>query len=537
MPKSLPLCASIAALAIGWWLGMPAERAGISPKARTVESPRPAVALETASTSQADTAGTDAFHRLAEDIKPLKSVAEVWALALEELELLPPSTVGAVARAALAARHWLTGNLFDYWTEVDLPGARIWLEGLSKAHIRQGAQPVVGTWVKMNPNSYLDWLEQLPKERKNEFTAQTMYLLVKTAAIENPERLLALLRDIPQLSNSGGSEFSDVFRAWAKKDAPRAAKEALALADVSARSANVEAVVTIWTLQDPAGALRWVTSLDDAKLSARAMARYANALSDKDPKAAMEFVSNLPLTERNQKLMTDVARSWSLKSPTEAFAWIHSLEDEEARSYVLGQVLNVLAHREPDRAADEIAQTRDHFEINSECLRLVGLHVLGTKGPAGLGAYAEKLPEDLAREMFREVVPHWLSEDAKAFTTWSTALPEGPLRTQVYREWGAQQVLKDLPGAIAWAKALPVTDSNKPGVLKVAKAAFYQNAGGVEMARRVAPPEEVSSLLEDWVQPLIEENPDSVRRFLEKTDALSAPAKKRIRARLDAAKE
>lgn len=450
---------------------------------------------------------------------------------LNELEPLSPREVGEAARAALAAKHRLAKNMLEYWAEVDRAGSVQWYETATEEQKRLGGPFILDPWARTDPVAFLQWVENLPAEQQAECLRWSTQTVFDTAAQREPARALALLLKMPDRPGFSYLHFSTLFRAWAKVDPVRAAREALSLQG-GGRVNAIEGVAAIWSAKDPKAALQWIQSIDDAKISGLALEKYTDALADKDPKAAAQFALDLPLTAGNRKALESIVMGWAIKDAPAAFGWIDTFKDREVREPLLVRTLNVLIHRNPEAALQYLPKYAAQIEADSTLLEDAGRYVLAKKKGEGLQALAEQLPTEFSRVMMRQTLPDWIAEDEAGFARWSESLPEGKIRDQVYDQWGFHKAEQNLAEAIAWAGALPNSKGNRAAVLAVAQQAFYKNKGGVEIARRVVSGDELSDAVEGWLDRLLEEDPGVVRKWLAGEKVLSPAAKERVKSRL-----
>lgn len=534
MPRHLPYYLCILTLGLGGYLGWPKSTPpDAAPSTAPANKPVTPAPFQPPATAQTSNSAQEIFQRIAERLKAQPKLSDEWVVLLEEFESLAPEIVGAVARTALVAKHARATDMLEYWGEIDRPGALAWLDGAPKDMLTPVATPIAAVWVRKDANAFLDWIESLPDEKRGEFGYAMAYALFELAVDKAPERVLAIAQKIPPRPNYNFPDYHRIFRRWAAKDVEKAAAAALALTDLKARTAAVESVAKAWSMADPKTAFRWVQGLDDARLAATALQQYGEGLTSKDPKAAAEFAAGLPLTATNQRLMDFVILSWTRTKPNEALAWVNSMNEVEGRHRLLSKVVQVAAYQHPEVAAQVLSENFEHITMDNLVLRAVATGILDAKGPSGVQAFLEKAPEKKAEELLKELVPVWAARKATQFADWANGLPDSPLRAQTFREWSAFQAQRDLPGAIAWANALPNTPGNREPITIVAKGAFFGGAGGVKVLRRVFSPAEVSDIVEGWVHIMIESRMTGIPEWIDKSDALTVPAKDRLRERLN----
>jgi hypothetical protein len=428
--------------------------------------------------------------------------------------------------------------MMAYWAEVDIAGARRWMTEM-RGKERLGVDVMLRVWVDSDPDGLLKWLEGLSEEKLWSLAEISAAILFGQLYEKAPDRVLALARQLPVRENSSYTVYYNLFRSWVKRDPAQAAKEAAALEDRTLRTGALDAVAQTWAGVDPAASLQWIQGLGDDKLMERLMPKYADGLSAKDAKAAVESVGSRPLTERDQELFKSMLLSWAGKEPAVAVDWVNQaskLSDQEKSTFTT-RIVSLEADPKPALAVELIGRYPDRIDGDIELLRRIGPYLLRAKGTAGLQAWAEKLPETLSHEFWREMVPIWAAENGQELADWVEKLSPGPLRTRVLGHWAIYRRQRDLPDAIAWANALPNEEGNREAILLVAERAFAHGKGGVKIAARVLSPDLLSEEVEGWCSEMMPHIPDAIRQFVEETNVLKPEVRARLLERLDTIKK
>jgi hypothetical protein len=529
MLKLLPIVVSVATFAVGWFLGTPSHRdAGREGEAGRKQASGAGSRADGQQELNAN--GNDrvlgTLRRAEEQTKNLVSGSHQKAVLLEELEKFSPEEVGQMARAALGEKHRLSELLMGYWSEVDLPGVGKWLATLKHDEILERVRTFHPTWARTEGGALLGMLETLPSEARHTVLNSVGRIL---PIEKDPERVLSLLETLPFKSNFANG-YDSVFREWGKKDPAAAAARAVGVKNIEARTKAVGEVARQWGAKDPAAAWKWVESLGDASLVSQATLTYVDGMSWKNPRAAAEFAAELPLTAANQRVMENVIGTWAQQNPAEALAWAETMEEDAARGRLLHRIVQTVSHRDVEQAAKLCAKYAAQLPEDSDVLETVGWRILQTKGADGAEAFTATLPADVSGKVWECLVTKWADADMQALVKWSEGLPEGPRRAKAFHSFAVNQAARDIRAANAWAKSLAVTESHKPAIERVARDVFFRNPDkGVELAARVATGKELERVVESWMFRIVGQGTPDLGEWYEKTEALSAEAKGRIR--------
>ncbi len=539
MTKWSPYFISAATLGLGWMLAVwagpsaagPAGASGPRSAPQQVSAP---VSPGGNGSSQFETAGLAAYQRASERLAKQKAPAAVSETIFSELEKLTPREVGAAARAAFAAQDPQAALFLGYWAEVDPEGAVAWLDTVPENERRTASGPIVDLWVKRDPEAFLHWFETLPPGRQKSFFRTLGSPAFRQATKgTSPERVLKALLTAPEQPTYHTDIYAKIFDEWAQRDPAAAGAAALALTRAQDRTDAVGAVAAAWSAKDANAAFKWMQGLKDQELASATLKTYTEAMVDKDPKAALEMVADLPLTTANRDVMKSAVFKWTMRDPQAAIAWVADFKESAERRELLYYALQMLSSSKPELAMQLLPKYADQIDYAGAIFGGLADRVRATKGVAGLEELAKQVPADQVDWFWSSSLEHWVQQDSAGAQAWLGTLPEGPRRQGLTRTMATQMAARGLPSAIEWANNLPNTESNRPAVVQVARAAFRKGAGGVKIAKRVLEPAELSSTVEGWLYEALGDGmpPQALSNYLSRDEALTPEAKQRLNER------
>ncbi len=320
---------------------------------------------------------------------------------------------------------------------------------------------------------------------------------------ERLDRLHALLTLLPPnhfarlldalAPREGGAEARlrrTAFEVWTERDAPAAARWALALAptkvlDAPARIRLLNQAVFAWARADFGEAYAWALALGDQKLAADLRNRLLAQLAASDPRQALALAGEVGDAEQRRLLSHSIFTAWSQRDPIAAVKTLGpQLLAEKNPPWQIHEVIAKWIAKEPAAAVDwALAQNHDPERSHLSPLHNAAWNVAGIPGAATafldvvqarediphrgriinsvLGrlsrddpdaalAWLEKLPDAAVRSDHIENALHNLTEKPEAFLALARRLPESPARDQKIAQHLSAWSERDPDAAFAW---------------------------------------------------------------------------------------
>jgi hypothetical protein len=272
--------------------------------------------------------------------------------------------------------------------------------------------------------------KNLKDEERNWIVASAMRLL----ADDQPETVLALFTELPDLLNKGNSMRSDL----------------------------VSTSLTKWATADPMAAFEWVRK--NAEKSPHLITDHAkecmmSSIATNNPKLAFKLFGELVLKDNWQALC---GMACAAKTPenrmvtlTAIREYLATLPEDQGTRELIGRFAGAIA-REGFASASPWFAGADFTPTELESVvDTLSYTIKPDETGQWLEWFGEKLPAEKSSAHIRETVSKWTRDDYQAAGKWLASTPAGPTKNAAVRSYAETVSTTDPATATQWAMTLP----------------------------------------------------------------------------------
>ncbi len=230
------------------------------------------------------------------------------------------------------------------------------------------------------------------------------------------------------------------------------------------------------TRKDPVTALMALRSLPAAQQAEQLYTTLFHEWAGQNPQAAAVAALDLPLSPARNQALSAIASTWATQDPTRAMAWIATLPPGAGQDGAVATALQAWGRQNPPAAA-AYALNLPESEKRDFLLNTLTL-TWAESDPTGLLDWASQFLSGKNYETATATaLTQWGRTNPAAAAAYLGQNPKTPVGDQITSAIAYAWAGKDLPSALAWAKAIPVNSTiNRTAALSAIVEAYgYQN--------------------------------------------------------------
>lgn len=283
-------------------------------------------------------------------------------------------------------------------------------------------------WVAKDPKDALSWLaSQQPSDRRDDIIRRALNQYSETDAKGAADWAL---------KNLSGADLNNSLIAiadnWAQASGREAAAWFLGLPVTIERDGAVENIFFSWASNEPAAALEYIAanpSIGDLASTLRRAALAGWAKSD--PEGAVTASLALSKTNNDPGQFANTLANWATMNLEGSSQWLlANVQPGTERTAAAGELGTIFASQSPDAGVAWLEKLNAGAERDAAASSLAA--GWSTSAPAAAATWAaSQTAMTFSPEAISEIAHNFLMKDPAAFQAWRTALPDGPLKTQV----------------------------------------------------------------------------------------------------------
>ena len=240
---------------------------------------------------------------------------------------------------------------------------------------------------------------------------------------------------------AGGFVRPTILQSWASVDPANAAKyyaenpREFAMMGMMGRGpmggqGGASIIASEWARQDPAAAMAWAASLTTEK--GAAMNSVIGEIAKTDPRKAGEMISQMDPADRGDAYRS-VAEQYGALSFSEAQTWIRTLPADE-QAAARGAAIRGLSGNDPVEAAKQFA-SMEAGEAKNRIFDDVVENLARRDSQAAADLVKEQQDAEVQREGVEALMPTWTSQNPIAALSYANSFPPGNVRDRALRDW------------------------------------------------------------------------------------------------------
>ncbi len=371
----------------------------------------------------------------------------------------------------------LLSALGERWAKLDPRGAIAF--GLARRKADGGysfLSSIEEKWAAVAPSDAIDFARTLPPSYQR---TQFMQEIVRIISDLDPQRAVQLLRENPQYSQWAATS---LFDKWTARDPQAAAAAALEL---------------------------------KGNLGTRATGGVAETWGQSDPAAAIAWAAAIPSAARRKGLIGSIAEVWAKSDPEAVLAWAQDQTDPKVRRDAINAGLGSLAATNLPAALQRI-NAMPAGEDRDRAIQATA-NTESSKDTRSALQLAELLPTGLARDgTVSQICSTWGQKEPRAALDWLVANAPAALGGG----GGLQEIVRGWAGtapdqAIAWAQALPPSDSQNSAMAALIGGLAVSDLGRAETIFQQSSPDAQKLAVPQITRNLINQGPEKARAWVE----------------------
>jgi hypothetical protein len=283
-------------------------------------------------------------------------------------------------------------------------------------------------WVEKSPRDALDWLvSQQATARRDE----VIQIALNQYAANDAKGAADWA-----LKNLTGADLNNtlitIAEHWAQGNGQEAAAWFLSLPVTMARDGAVENIFFSWASTEPAAALEYLNSNPSIGDLAPILRRAALAgWAKSDPEGAVAASLALSRANNDPAQFANTVANWATVDLESSSQWLlTNLQGSNERTSAAQELANIFAHQSPDAGITWLGKLNAGAERDAAANALAASWA--RSGPADAAKWAASQSSiTFSPDTILQVAHNFMMKDPEAFQAWSSALPEGPLKTQV----------------------------------------------------------------------------------------------------------
>lgn len=279
-------------------------------------------------------------------------------------------------------------------------------------------------WVAADPAGALAWLSRQPvTARRNE----VIRLAISQWAESDPASAASWSQE-----NLKGVELHNTLirlaEQWVASDPVAAARWFARLPDGPLRLAPIEGLFFRWASKDPTAAREFVSrELASDPHSPQILQAIHAGWAKTDPQAASASSLQASRQSHDPGLFANTLANWATIDVASSAAWLlKNVQPGPERSAAIHELAGMFAQHDPASGIVWLEQLATGER--SEARNILATTWAQADAASAAKWLASLSATDLTPETTSTVLIGFLSQDAKAFTTWRDSLPNGPLK-------------------------------------------------------------------------------------------------------------
>ncbi len=311
---------------------------------------------------------------------------------------------------------------------------------------------IVGQWSRYDPVGAAQWVERQDAHLQEQFA----YQIAEAYVEQQPQQALEWALRINR--SPEGSLWSYMLRQMAVYEPEEALRIALAAENPAHRHNALGGVLSSIAVANPGLArsyldrvpagnrrahvtleimsnlmetsttsvVEWVDSLEDDATREQMWMQAGSLIAHRDPDAAAELLDRVPGAAR-ESWITTVAAAYANIEPARAVQWVKTFEHEPGYPRIVQQLAMTASGRNPEAALEIV----NHTVVGKDRERVLAeiMSMLAHQAPDSAASLLDELSDESLRlQSIGAVATAWAQFDPDAALKWMTSLPPGPSR-------------------------------------------------------------------------------------------------------------
>lgn len=288
------------------------------------------------------------------------------------------------------------------------------------------------------------------------------------------------------------SELYRITHDWVRHD-PQAAIRAIdSLQERGHREQLLQHAIQSWAEKNPREAVEWVLARPPSYRRTELLGGALGSLVTKEPATAMAMVDRLSRAER-QQIMPQLLMNWANSDPHSAAAWLEKQDDGQMHPHALMMIASSYAERDPSQALRWAATLSGE---NSQVVMSQVIQRIAHDDPERAGSMIGQMDDGPHRESaIAAIAQMWAQWDPRAALAWVAKQSTSDGTSNVYGAVFGQWAVYDVEAAVSQLNFILDTDTRNAAISGILDSAhlepdllnsLYQRLEGAEARRHAA---------------------------------------------------
>jgi len=381
--------------------------------------------------------------------------------------------------------NWLYA-VFYSWARTDLDGALA-----RAAKLDDGIRATAGAAIARSR-------DDLPaKEREALGSKLNLQIAVRdpsTIDLRSPQAAERAWRSALAISDRGArqSELYTVLHNWARHDPHAAIRAIESLQSRSEREQFLPHALQAWAQKDAREAVEWVLARRPSHQRTDLLGNVLSTLVHKEPSAAMAMAERLSRTEQ-QRIVPLLLLNWANNDPRSAAAWLEKQDDPQMHRQALMMIASNYAERDGDEALRWGATLSGE---NSQVVMSQVIQRIAHDDPERAGSMISQMDDGPFRKSaIAAIAQTWAQSDPRAALAWAAKQSSSEATPDLYGSVFGQWAIYDVDAAVSQLNFILDSDTRNAAIRGILDSAYlepdlldrlYQRLEGAEARRLVA---------------------------------------------------
>jgi hypothetical protein len=257
------------------------------------------------------------------------------------------------------------------------------------------------------------------------------------------------------------SELFRITHDWARQDPHAAIRAIESLQERGHREQLLQLAVQSWGQKNPREAIEWVLARPPSHRRTELLGSALGSLVRNEPATAMAMVERLSRVER-QQVMPQLLFSWAQSDPQSAAAWLAKQDDGQTYPHALMMIASSYAERDPGQALQWAATLSGE---NSQVVMSQVIQRIAHDDPERAGSMITQLDDGPHREgAIAAIAQVWAQWDPRAALAWVAKQSTSDVTSNVYGAVFGQWAVYDVEAAVSQLNFILDTDTRNAAI-------------------------------------------------------------------------
>ncbi len=267
------------------------------------------------------------------------------------------------------------------------------------------------------------------------------------------------------------SELYTVTREWVRHDPHAAIRAIESLQERGYREQLLQHALQTWAQKDPRETVEWVLERRPSYQRTDLLGSALSSLVIKEPSTAMAMAERLSRAER-QQIVPQLLLNWANSDPHSATAWLEKQDDEQMHRQALMMIASTYAERDPDEALRWAATLSGE---NSQVVMSQVIQQVAHNDPERAGSMISQIDDGPIRDSaIAAVTQTWAQWDPRAALAWVAKQSSSEGTPGLYGAVFGQWAVYDVDAAVSQLNFILDSDTRNAAIAGILESAYLE---------------------------------------------------------------